>query len=171
MTMNLSFLQTLGLKVLVILLICGVTWGMADVHYSKQITTLKVAHDQELKDQRAEDAATLSRYAATSLEVNDEANKQIASMSTDIADLRMRSNGAHAALQLCTSDPVREPVQQADGSGAAAGPGPDAAATGSSEPVVAVPLEEYKDELKIGIQAIDAELLMRRIFREGGQAK
>jgi hypothetical protein len=103
--------------------------------------------------------------------VNDEANQQIASMSSDIADLRMRSNGANQALQLCTSDPVREPVREADGLGAAASPGSDAAAPRSSEPTVAVPLDEYKDELKIGIQAIDAELLMRRLFREGGQAK
>jgi hypothetical protein len=165
-----SFLQLWGLRLLIVLIACGITWGAADVHYSKQITALKVAHTQELKDQQAQDAATLSRYAATSLEVNDEAQKQIASMSSDIADLRVRNDDAHAALQLCTSDPVRQPVPVADGSGAAASPGPDAAAPGSSEPTVAVPLDEYKDQLKIGIQAIDAELLMRRILREGGQA-
>lgn len=149
---------------------CATTWFIADAHYTKQYTALKASYEQAGKDQAAEDAATLTRYAAASQEINDEATKQIAGLSTDIADLRVRNEGSTSALQLCTSDQVRPSVPVADGSGTSASPGSDASASGSSEPTVAVPLAEYKDELSIGIKAIDAELAMRRIFREGGQA-
>lgn len=149
---------------------CVTTWFIADAHYTKQYTALKASYEQANKDQAAEDATTLTRYAAASLQVNDEAQKQIAGMSVDIADLSMRHSGSVTALQLCTADSVREPVPVAVGPGTAASPGSDASPVGSSEPTVAVPLTEYRDTLSIGIKAIDAELAMRRIFREGGQA-
>ena len=148
----------------------GITWFAADAHYTKQYTALKASLQQEARDQQAEDAATLTRYAAASQEINHEAEKQIAGMSSDIADLRVRNDGSTTALQLCTNDTVRPVVPVANGSGTAAGAGPDASSTGSSEPTVAVPLGEYKDQLSIGIKAIDAELALRQLLRAGGQA-
>jgi hypothetical protein len=148
----------------------GVTWLAADVHYTKQYTALKASLQQEARDQAAEDAATLTRYAIASQEINNDAQKQIAGMSNDIADLRVRNDGSTTALQLCTNDQVRDPVPVADGSRVGTSSGSNATAAGSSEPAVAVPLGEYKDQLNIAIKAIDAELAMRRIFRDGGQA-
>ena len=149
--------------------VVGTTWFAADAHYSKKLSALQATMQQEQRDQAAADAATLARYATASQEINNDYKKQIAGMSSDIADLRMRLDGSTTALGYCTNNQVRPAMPDAVGSGTAAGAGPNAAAPGSSEPLVGVPLQEYKDELSIGIKAIDSELALRNLLRAGGQ--
>ena len=171
--MNLSFLQTLGLKILVILLIVGCTWGMADVHYSKIIEHQKAVDEQAATDARVEAAATLTRYAQSAQEINDEAANQIAGMSGDIRDLGVRGNDAQQALALCTAPVPEQPVSIAVGPGAAPST-PVAPVAGRPteplEPLVIIPPQKLRDDLEVAKKAIETELLFRQWLRENGQA-
>ena len=172
-----SFLQKWGLILLVFLLVilgtAGTTWFAADAYYGKQLAAQKADFTRASKDQAAEDAATLARYAQASLEINNELKAELASYSVDITDLGVRLGSASSALRICTNDPVRAVVPVADGSGTAASPPAVAGSTGSTgstEPSIAVPAGQLRDDLEIGIKGIDSELAYRKLLRAGNQA-
>jgi hypothetical protein len=168
-----SFLQTLGLKLLVLALMCGATWAAADVHYSKIIAQLKATDAQAAKDAQAEAAATLTRYAQSAQEINDEAANQIAGMSGDIHDLSVRANDAHSALAICTAAVPVEPVSVANGPGTAASAPVDSTAAGStksSESRIAIEPGQLRSDLEVARKAIESELLFREWLRQNGQA-
>jgi hypothetical protein len=176
-----SFLQKWGLILVAVLALmigsAGAAWFAADAHYGKQYAALKASYEQASKDQAVEAAATLTRYASAAMEVQDEAQSQIAGLSTDIRDLGVRVQSAHSALRICTDDSVPSgPVPAAVGSGVASGPTASANAAGSAKPdlpaqTIAIDPDILRDDLEIGIKATAAELLYRQLLRDGGQAK
>jgi hypothetical protein len=175
-----SFLQTWGLKIgLGVALMAGsagAAWFAADAHYGAELAALRAADKQAVEDQAKQDAETLTRYAQAAQEIQNEASTQLASMSTDVADLGMRVKSAQGALRICSSaDPV--PIQFVPvsvGSRPSSGTSAPTDTTGPVEPVVpriSVDPVVFRDDLKIGIKAIDAELLYRELLRDGGQSK
>jgi hypothetical protein len=176
-----SFLQKWGLIagiVLALMLASGVgAWFAASAHYEQEYTVLKASYEQASKDQAAEAAATLTRYATAATEVQNEASAQLSGMAVDISDLGVRVQSAHQALRLCSNNPVPVgPVPVAVGSGTAGGPSATPDAVGSTQPVVAaktiaIDPDVLRDDLEIGIKATSAELLYRQLLRDGGQAQ
>jgi hypothetical protein len=177
-----SLLQKWGLIAITVLALmagsAGAAWFAADAHYSKQYTALKASYEQASKDQAAEDAAVLKNYAQAALEVQGEAQSQIAGLSANIRDLGVRVQSAHSALRICTSgDPVSSgPVPATNGPGTGSGPTAPANAVGSTQPpvtaqTISIDPDILRDDLQIGIKATSAELLYRQLLRDGGQAK
>ena len=147
----------------------GVTWFAADAHYSKQYVALKASYDQATKDQQAANDRLKSQFASDTKELENEYKAQLADLGSSISDLGMRLQGHGEALRICTNDPVWTSVPVANGSGTGSGPTAPAAATGSTEPTIAIPAGQLRDDLKIGIDAIAGEKALRRLLQEGGQ--
>jgi len=169
-----SFLQKWGLIGLIALLLmagtAGTTWFAADAYYGKKLAAQQASDKQASDDQAAEDAATLSRYAAASQEINNGLKAESADMRSTAADLGMRLAGNSEALRICTNDTMRSSVPNANGSGTSGGSSAPTAATGPTEPTVAIPAGQLRDDLKIAIDGIDAQLAYRKLFRSGDQA-
>lgn len=144
-------------------------WFAADAHYSRAYVALQADYQQATKDQAAEAAATLSRYAAASQEVNDEAQKQLAGMAATLADLRLRAPAAgQPTVSLCTAQGPGRPPDAAVGPAAAGSPGGAPSAAGSGIEL-AIDAGALGDTLDVAIDALSAELLWRQYARQTGQ--
>jgi len=164
------WLTRAGLFLAIIGATAGITWFAADAHYSKQYEDLKAQYAQTSKDQAAEDAATLTRYAQAAQEVNEDAKTELASAAASAADLGVRLNDGYAAIRACSATSAVSPAP-AVGSAVAADARQPAADQGRTGPEVSAGIdpEVLRDTLTTAIDAINAELLWRQYARQTGQ--
>jgi hypothetical protein len=155
-------MNTLLLKALAALLfvaaVVGTTWMSAKAHYEEKYVSLKTQYETMAKDQEAENAKTLSRYAAAAQEINNEAQNKLAGAGSTIDRLvrdaaRSRAN----QVSVCPAAPVVTDGA-AHGPATAAGAGPDPVAAG---PSLALDAEVLAGVLDTAADALTAEILWR----------
>lgn len=176
MTLQVGLLEA-GIAVAVLAGACGATWFAADAHYSKQLSSLEGQFEAAAKAQRAAVDAKIAKDQDTAKEVDSEAQQQISSMASVIADLSMRSAArSHSGALCATSSGAPVARVQSDRSAAPASSGSPAAPPAAAPAAAAVSapgidLGALSDALEIGVESVKAELLWRQYARETGQAK
>jgi hypothetical protein len=179
----------IGIAIAILAGACGATWFGADAYYSKALNNLegqlkganKVQKD-ELKTQAAKDTETTKG-------IDDEAQQQIGSMASVIADLSTRNAAISVQLARSQADGAKVPGRiaasvpadcstvinaQSNGSGTTTGDRPvskDAGSVGAAAESAKLDAAVLDGILVTGQDALKAELLFRQFERGVGQAK
>jgi hypothetical protein len=155
------YLWLVRIGVFVVLVGCGAAgvWLKAKHHYETKYNDLKAAYEQAAKVQEAHTAEVVEQHKATAERIDHEAQEQIGSMGTVIADLSKRLHDKPRG------SPGQVPAP------APSAPVADAAANGPTVEtgdrcLAAVAPADVAAGLDIGIDALEALLLWREWARE-----
>lgn len=159
----------LGIGAAILAAVAAGTWGMADAHYSRQYERLKASYEAAAAIQREQVDRTIADNQAAAKAVNDEAQQQIGSMATAMADLssRLQHAGSHP-VRLCpapagTVRPYLDPIGPAVTAG-------DRPAPAAAEPDIGIARNVLVGALTIGIDSLKAQQFWRTYARRTKQA-
>jgi hypothetical protein len=178
-------LLEIGIAVVVLIGACGITWFAADAHYSQALSSLEGQLKGANTVQKDELKAGATKDTAVTKGIDDEAQQQIGSMATEIADLSKRNllislqhtkrevNGTEVSGRITTSVPADCPAvvdAKSDGRGTTTGNRPIPETTGPVEESATISAAVLDRSLAIGQDSIKAELLFRQFERGVGQS-